>query len=87
LAAAAMPNRYLRSTMSSHGAFDNGPGKHFPPKYVEANYDGYDGYDDVPSQWQHRRHHKFWTQQGGYGDAVMLNPQPLPPKYKFHYVS
>lgn len=69
------------------GAYDNGRGKHFQPKYVEANYDDYDGYDDVPPQWQHRRHHKFWTQQGGYGDAVMLNPQPLPPKYKFHYVN
>jgi hypothetical protein len=68
-------------------AYENGPGKHFQPKYVEANYDDYDGYDDVPPQWRHGKHHRLWMQQGGYGDAVMLNPQPLPPKYKFHYVN
>lgn len=85
---------YARQPLPPRGKFPPklygyGPGKPFPPKYVEANYyDDYDGYDDVPPQWRHRKHSRFWSQQGGgYGDAVMLNPQPLPPKYKFHYVN
>lgn len=71
------------------GLYDNGPGKPYPPKYVQAQFDDY---DDMPPPkfWKKGKFSKYGKyqqfQQQGFGDEVMLNPQPLPPK-QFHYVN
>jgi hypothetical protein len=68
--------------------YDNGPGKPYPPKYVQAQYDDYDDMPP-PNHWKKGKFNKYGKysqfQQQGFGDEVMLNPQPLPPK-QFHYV-
>ena len=87
--AALNPQPLPPKTRFKPGFYDDGYGKPTPPKYVQAQYDDY---DDVPPPraWKKGKFSKFGKysqfQQGGWGDEVMLNPQPLPPR-QFHYVN
>ena len=71
------------------GFYDNGPSKSYPSKFVQAQYDDYDEMPP-PKHWKKGKFSKYgqYSQFGqpGFGDEVMLNPQPLPPK-QFHYVN
>jgi hypothetical protein len=69
--------------------YDDGVGRFHSPKFVQAQYDDYDNLPP-PKHWKKGKFSKYGQysqfQQGGFGDEVMLNPQPLPPK-QFHYVN
>ena len=71
------------------GFSDDDHGRPYPPKYMQAQYDEYDDMPP-PKHWKKGKFSRFGRyqqfQQQGFGDEVMLNPQPLPPK-QFHYVN
>ena len=88
-AAALNPQPLPPKTKYKPGLYDNGPGGSYPPKFVQAQYDDYDEMPP-PKHWKKGKFSKYgqYSQFGqpGFGDEVMLNPQPLPPK-QFHYVN